>query len=439
MGVNLLPVLEDTCCLVAEEARDVGSVLVLDDAFGQTAAVPDGAVAGELDGLVLDTGELHADVVAEVADLIVVVDREFPAAGAHLADILGDCAHPCGHAEDKEALLAVEHVVRCLLEEVEGNVESAVEEREVEAEVDVFDSFPLQVGVTHRAHDGGGEADGSCAEHIVDTVVESRHVSAVGDGLVAHTAPAEAYLGVVEPIAGIFHKGFFREAPCGRYRGECAVLVAFGEAARTVGTYRCGEVVAVVVVVHHAAEERSEGLVGSGAGSELVACAGRYFVEKVACAGNVLARAVKPPVGVAFGSEAGQHGEVVLFGEGVHIGDGVVPCPVEAVGVVASHGVLCVLFESVDVESAVEVIVTLIPGVDTELCADSELLDGSDLNEGVHQHRAFAGVGVHTGERAGGVPFLVVVRTLVVVHRVGCVPLVFGAEHGSGGVHRHGS
>ena len=162
-------------------------------------------------------------------------------------------------------------------------------------------------------------------------------------------------------------------------------------------------------------------------------------MEQVAGAGHVLARCVGPPVGVAFGGETGHYGEVVLFGESVHVGDGVVPCPVETVGVVAAYGVLFVLLESVDVECVVIEVVALIPCVGAELSAEHKLLDGLDLDEGVHEHAELAAGVVHTCERACGVPLLVVVGALIVVHRVCCIPFAFGAEYGSGGVHRHGS
>lgn len=94
VGIDLFPVLEKTVCLIAIEARDETAVFVADDALRHTLACPYRTVAGEFYGFVAHSGELHAEVIAEVAHLVVPAQREFPTASTHLADVLCHCAHP---------------------------------------------------------------------------------------------------------------------------------------------------------------------------------------------------------------------------------------------------------------------------------------------------------------------------------------------------------
>ena len=128
----------------------------------------------------------------------------------------------------------------------------------------------------------------------------------------------------------------------------------------------------------------------------------------------------------------------MFLGECVDIGCRVVPCPVELVGIVAARAVFGILLECVDVECVVVVVVALIPCVHTELGAQRELPDGLDLDVWVHEEGHLGGLVVHTCQGSRGVPLLVVVGALIVVHRVGGIPLVLGAEHGCRWVHAAG-
>ena len=91
-----------------------------------------------------------------------------------------------------------------------------------------------------------------------------RGVGEVADILITVLTPAEAQLGVAEPVMGGLHKLLVHDVPSEREGREGAVEVVGTEAAGAVAAYCELCHVALVVVVAQTGEERGQAMLGVG-------------------------------------------------------------------------------------------------------------------------------------------------------------------------------
>ena len=321
--------------------------------------------------------------------------------------------------------------MRLLLIDVGSHFEARVEEGKVETDVEVLNGLPLQIGIADRRN--GGTQNALAIEHIVGST-EQGHRGTVADLLVTYTTPTETELTIGEPVL-TFEEGLTTECPGCTCRWEGSILAAVGEAARTVGTDGCGEIVAAVVVVHHTTEPRNEGVVAGIAARLLVLLTCTYLTQRLGIVGRVLTRTGHIDVAVALHGETSHEGHVMLLGIGVDVGGGVGPVVVEVLTHGAAHiAELIELVCRVDGELRSEVIAALEACIGTVLSAEGELLDGLDLEIWDDNHAIVAGMAVGASNSCHGVPRLVVVRTLVVAIDV-VAPEAFVLEDGGCRVH----
>ena len=122
---------------------------------------------------------------------------------------------------------------------VEGNVESAVEGREVQSHVEGVLGLPLQVGVV-IALDGKGGGVGAVDRCHAVRAIESQRSVGVDGILITGDTVSGAQLQIVNPL-DILQEVFLREHPGSRCRWEPAPLMPAAELRRAVGTEIGGE------------------------------------------------------------------------------------------------------------------------------------------------------------------------------------------------------
>ena len=218
VGGDFGPVLEEAVGHETVEAADFTSVLVADNLIHAEIGRENGTVAAEFDGLVPYSGKVDTGGVAEIAGAVVPVYGEFPSGCLHLSDVHGYGAVPVGIAQGEDILLVVEHIVGFLPVDVEGQVETGVEDADVETEVEVLDGFPFEFVVSYGGDGGSGDAD-AADDHVAG--IEQGQVGRGIDVLVTHAAPSQTELEVVDEILAA-HEGFVADA-----EGKVAYLFPF--------------------------------------------------------------------------------------------------------------------------------------------------------------------------------------------------------------------
>ena len=321
-----------------------------------------------------------------------------------------------------------------LLVDVRRDVQPVAEESEVETEVVVLDGLPPQVRVTDGAQLGTYQE--AVAECITGVGAQERKRRIGRDALVTHLAPAETQLTLAQPGDVVLDEGLFGEAPGHGNGREESILVACREAGGTVDTARRGQVVAVVVVVHHTGQPGHEGVEagGSVAVFGLSTCTDfpkgvriirrRFAGGAVAVAGETLCRETEHP------------GEVVLA-ERTHIGERVGRAPVEGLAVAArSRTDRRILVCGIDVVLRGEAVGTGDAGVDVELGQEGQALDRGDGDGRADHDAVVAALAVLAELLADRVVALVVVgagEVAVLIVR----PFLLRAVDRRGRVHAH--
>ena len=214
---------------------------------------------------VLDDGEVTADAILEVTDLVRIAQVKLPAfvlhgTGVHLRHVQSEDGRVAGRRR-------VEHI-RSLAVEI-GGVEGQVvlEETGLNTHVCSAGAFPFQ----GRVHIGG---DG-CAlgidptEHVVQVRAQRVNglVRVVTDVIVTQHTDRGFHLQVAEPVEGFVFlpEALLGHTPADSSRGEGTVLTVSREAGRTVVAHSGFEQVTLVVVVGQTAEQGLDGPVVTAA------------------------------------------------------------------------------------------------------------------------------------------------------------------------------
>ena len=151
-------------------------------------------------------------------------NRQFHALVGHLAHVGKQRIEDVGRSRHS---VVVEQIVGCAVVVVERNVQAAVEELGVKADVEFFLLFPLQVGVGV-----GCRLIGVDPLAVVPELAGSSHQYErliVGEVLVAGHTVAAADFQFVKPFH-IAQEGLAADAPAERYGWEPSPLVVFAEA-----------------------------------------------------------------------------------------------------------------------------------------------------------------------------------------------------------------
>ena len=261
--------------------------------------------------------DVECGIHVGIAEGVVPVKGEFPAAGAEFACILvwGGGTEDCGQFGAR-----AEHVFGLALIPVEAYVDGVVEEAEVEADVGGYDAFPCERGGYQSRHVVHNQF--LVAVQPVDFRV--RHGGNSGEELVvAHGLVADVAVGCTEfTVAPPFFQrsevAFLGEAVAERAGGEECPLVGSGEAAGTVvATVELYQVDALVVVVD-TAEETCGGTVGVLAAGGVVSAVGEVDVRQVVV-DQTVAFCVEITVFFFFSCPAEHNLEVVGIGECVGV------------------------------------------------------------------------------------------------------------------------
>lgn len=203
------------------------------------------------DYLVLRVSEVEREVVLPVAAREVIVDGKLPALVVEdTAVLLGDRGAE-GSGDDR----GEEDIFRTLVEVVEVDAQGILEERRIHTDVEGLGGLPRQQFITHGEHQ-------ALNRDAVETV--SVGPSAVGghEIVVAHIllvtvqTVRSTEFQVADTVAVSLHEILLRHAPAQRYRREEGAVALLEELRRHIVTGGEFEIVAVVVGVSGAAEER---------------------------------------------------------------------------------------------------------------------------------------------------------------------------------------
>ena len=181
------------------------------------------------------------------------VEGDLDASVAHLAYVSEGRAVEVWRSGD---VILPEHVGSVLVIEIDTTTDAAIEEAEVETDVNLLADLPLEVGVRIRGNDEG-------LLPLTIVIVISVAESPAGEAGVAvrgddtrHTE-ACAELEVRDPV-GIIHEALVRDSPAKRCRREVTPLVVLTELRAALTTEGEKEIVAVGIAIGYAAEETDE-------------------------------------------------------------------------------------------------------------------------------------------------------------------------------------
>ena len=181
--------------------------------------------SGERVELVALEAEVQSRVEGEVlcAD-DVATDADFEAVVGHLTHVgqqvlIGKRRYR--HRVGVEQILGLRGIP------VEGNIESAVESREVETDIEGMLCLPLQVGIVVALYGKSRRVAAIDRCHTIRTIERQRSIRVNGI-LITCDAISDANLEVVNPV-DILHKALLRKHPRGRSRWEPAPLMATAE------------------------------------------------------------------------------------------------------------------------------------------------------------------------------------------------------------------
>ena len=443
-GIDFILVLENAVSGVGPEVTDrvadLGAVHLGDALDYVGAAVDDALIVGDTGNPVLVVGGVGTDAVGEVlAAGVCPVEGELDTGVADVTtvDIRGvgaEVSHDRGVHQPVLGILPVP---------VEGDIEAAVEQAGVEAEVKLLGSFPRDVGVRQLVgiSTGSGVLRGRAGIEGVTAVGRTYRnrgeVLEIVDVAVTVLAPAAAQLQEVDEVV-VVPPRLVGNHPAGGDGGEGAPAVTAHEVGGTIVTEDQGEHVALVVVVVDTTEERDQATVAPGRSGDVAQGRGTGGVAYI----GVLP-AVRPVGGRVGSADALAEAAVLecITDQGVNIVlaayvedvvDGILPGPVptgisalaDCVGV--AEGLVGHLVD--------ETVLAVSAGTQAvvELALPGEALDGLHTQVGRHSQAVVvalvvaAGRIAHLGDRVadGGnqVPEAALLEPVIL--RVGAVRLI---------------
>ena len=211
-------------------------------AVGGVQVVQD--VLVHLKNLVAVVTEVGIEVHDELAllDQAVGIDVELPTRVTHLTIIMIGNGQETGVRRNTE--VAHQHVGGCRAIGLDGEVQSVVEQSDVNTEVVLRHELPLQVGQTDVQRLHGSHV------HITGSRAVLRSVQVVLAGLVTHTTPAGTEGQHRKCRFQALHPRLVTHNPLQRNRGEVTPAVAGTELSSTVGTYgEVGHVASLISIV----------------------------------------------------------------------------------------------------------------------------------------------------------------------------------------------
>ena len=353
------------------------------------------STVGELENPVVEGGEVAADAVAEIADVVPPAELELPTAVEHAAAVDGGG----GGAKLRRRGDAEEEVLRLLVEVLDGRGQAVVEHTEVETEVGLLRDLPVEVRVGQAAAEvrsgtvgGTGLVDvvlipASCRGDAGGVAVAAQNVD------VTVAAPGGAEFQEVEQVVVniVLEEALVADGPAGGEGREVSPAVLLGELGGigSVGAEVGLELIAVVIAPDDTAEvgERSAPAreVANALGG--LRGIGGHVVEIVEVLGVVGEDVVTTGAGadvvavvLAIG-HTGHEGEVVLANVEEVVGEVLPLIVVTGVGV-GGDGVV-ILGSAAYIERSGVAVADALGDAVAEAGCDSQALDGHEV--GVHR------------------------------------------------------